>query len=273
MPLGSVCALDIAKHNGRYFIYIPVIEGAFPPDGMITGVKTYVVHADSMAGPWSEPINMDINGHIDPGHAVGEDGRRYLFLSEGARVRITDDGLKRDGKIEKVYDGWPIPDEWEVEGIALEGPKLMRRNGWFYMFSAAGGTAGPATSHMVLVARSRSIHGPWENHPSNPIVHTSSAAEPWWSRGHATPIEGPDGRWWMSYHGYENGYRTLGRQMLLDPMEWRSDDWPYALGGDLGRAIVKPKRGRQRPARHCRRTSGQNCWAPRFSSRTLKKAI
>ena len=61
-------------------------------------------------------------------------------------------------------------------------------------------------------------------------MRTNSASEKWWSRGHATPVEGPDGSWWLVYHGYENGYWTLGRQPLLDPMRWTDDGWFTADG-------------------------------------------
>jgi len=244
VPLGTVWALDIAKHGGRYFIYIPVLTKA-QAEGL--PFKTYVIHADSMAGPWSEPIDMGIDGHIDPGHAVGEDGRRWLFLNDGHRVPISDDGLRREGAVEKVYDGWPIPEDWVIEAPAPEGPKILRHGGWFYLFSGQGGTAGPPTSHMVVVARARSIDGPWENCPHNPIVRTASKAEPWWSRGHATPVQGPAGDWWLAYHGYENGFRTLGRQMLLEPFEWTADGWPKAVGGDLSRPLRKPKGGHDLP--------------------------
>lgn len=232
--IGSVWALDIARHDGRYFIYIPALAPGGPP-------KTWVIHADTMAGPWSAPVDLGIDNLIDPGHVVGEDGKRYLFLNGGHRVRLSDDGLRIDGPVEHVYDGWPIPDDWIIEGFALEGPKLLRKDGWFYMFSGQGGTAGPPTSHMVVVARSRSINGPWENCPHNPIVRTQSRDEPWWSRGHATPVQGPAGDWWLVYHGYENGFRTLGRQMLLEPIEWTADGWPKALGGTLSRPLAKPK--------------------------------
>ena len=244
-PLGSVWALDIAKHDGRYFIYIPIFntEAAdFPKQGL--PCKIFVVHAASMHGPWSEPIDMGIDGCIDPGHGVGEDGKRYLFLNNGARVRISDDGLRRDGPVEQVYDGWPIPEDMTVEAPALEGPKLLRHDGWFYLFCGEGGTAGPPTSHMVIVARSRSIDGPWENCPHNPIVHTASRREPWWSRGHGTPIEDKAGNWWLAYHGYENGLRTLGRQFLLEPFEWDADGWPRMLGGDLSRPLPNPATAR-----------------------------
>jgi xylan 1,4-beta-xylosidase len=235
--IGSVWALDIAKHEGRYYIYIPALDTNDPTRAL----KTWVIHASDMRGPWSDPVDMRLDGYIDPGHAVGEDGKRYLFFNGGHRVRISDDGVSAAGKVEHVYGGWPIPDDWIIEGFALEGPKLLRKDGWFYMFSGQGGTAGPPTSHMVVVARSRSIHGPWENCPHNPIVRTAHRDEPWWSRGHATPIQGPAGDWWLIYHGYENGLRTLGRQMLLEPMAWSADGWPKAASGDLARPLAKPR--------------------------------
>jgi xylan 1,4-beta-xylosidase len=241
--LGLVFAVDLCKHNGRYFIYIPIMHTAATTafDGQS---KIFVIYADDMAGPWSEPMALAISDYIDPCHIVGEDGKRYLFLSGVSRVQLSDDGLAVAGPIEHVYDGWKYPDDWIVEAFALEGPKLLRHGGWFYLISAVGGTAGPPTGHMVIAARSRSIHGPWINCPQNPIVRTKSASEPWWSRGHATLVEGPAGDWWMIYHGFENGYRTLGRQTLLEPVEWTPGGWPRAAGGDLAQPVAKPAGGR-----------------------------
>jgi xylan 1,4-beta-xylosidase len=234
-PIGSVWACDLVKHDGRYYIYIPARKPGYR--------STYVIYADKIEGPWSEPIDLKLPDHIDPGHVVGEDGERYLFLSGGDRVRLTKDGLSTSGAVEHVYDPWRYPSDWDVESFSPEGPKLLRRGEYFYMVLAVGGTAGPPTGHMVIAARSRSIHGPWENAPHNPLVRTQSRDEKWWSRGHASLIEGPDGDWWMVYHGYENGYWTLGRQTLLDPIEWTTDGWFRAKGGDLSRPLRKPKRG------------------------------
>jgi len=93
---------------------------------------------------------------------------------------------------------------------------------------------------MITVARSKSVHGPWLHSPHNPMVRTQQASERWWSRGHATLLEGPGGRWWAVYHGYENGYRTLGRQTLLEPVSWTAEGWPKAEGGDLSASFAKP---------------------------------
>lgn len=230
-PLGTVWAMDLVKHKGRYYIYIP----ANPNDRQ----SIFVIHADNIRGPWSEPIDLKIDA-IDPGHAVGEDGKRYLFVNGVRRIGLTDDGLATVGALAQVYDPWRYPDNWVVEMFAPEGPKIFRRGEWFYLMTAVGGTSGPPTSHMVIVARSRSIHGPWLDCPHNPILRTQHADEPWWSRGHATAIEGPAGDWWLIYHGYENGFRTLGRQTLLEPMVWTRDGWPRATGGSLSSPLPKP---------------------------------
>lgn len=211
---GSVYAPDLVKYKGRYYIYYPA-AGA-----------NYVVYADNIRGPWSQPVKLDLTG-IDPGHVVGEDGKRYLYVDKGAIAPLSEDGLKVTGPKKTVYEGWQFPKEWKTEGngdMFLEGPKLLHKDG-YYMVSAEGGTAGPATSHMVVEARSKSVFGPWENSPYNPLVHTYSASDPWWSKGHGTLIDDAEGNWWVVYHAYAQGYHTLGRQTLIDPVEWTADGW------------------------------------------------
>ena len=130
-PLGNTFAVDIAEHDGRYFIYIPFIP---TPWSTLTDASIFVIHAPSMRGPWSEPIDLGIRGAIDPGHVVGEDGRRYLFVSGIRRIGLADDGLATVGELEQVYDGWRYPDDWITEAYALEGP------------SSSAGTAGSTWS-------------------------------------------------------------------------------------------------------------------------------
>jgi len=237
-PLSTVFAPDFIEHDGRFYLYIPFIPSAW--SDAIPEPQIWVIHADSPEGPWSEPVYTGVSGAIDPGHVLGEDGERYLFVSGIRRCRLSRDGLHAVTSLEQVYDGWRYPDEWITEAYALEGPKLFPRGEWFYLVSAVGGTGGPPTGHMVIVARSRSVHGPWENAPGNPIARTRSADEDWWSRGHATILDAPDGSWWMVSHGYANGYRTLGRQALLEPIAWTEDGWPVASAADVGAPLAKP---------------------------------
>ncbi len=212
--LGSVWAPDIAKIGDKFYIYFTVSRHG-----------NFVVYADSPYGPWSDPIDLHV-GQIDPCIAIGEDGQKWLFLSGGQRIKLTEDGLNTiPGTLERVYQGWPIPEDWTTEGMCLEGPKLKKIGDWWYYLSAEGGTAGPPTSHMVVVARARTLDGPWENSPYNPLIHTYKDTDRWWSRGHGSLIDTPDGRWYVVYHSYENGFTGLGRQTLLEPVVLNKEGW------------------------------------------------
>jgi len=210
--IGSVWAPDLVKYNNKYFIYFPANN------------EIYVVWATSIAGPWSDPIDLKIN-NIDPGHVVDENGKRYLYSANGGYVPLSDDGLSVIGETKHVYDGWPIPREWTIECFCLEGPKLAKRGEYYYLTVAEGGTAGPATSHMIISARSKTPFGPWENSPYNPIERTIESSERWWSKGHGTFLDDINGNWWMVFHGYEKGFYNMGRQTLLQPIEWTNDGW------------------------------------------------
>ena len=183
---------------------------------------------DIKKGDWTEPRLIRANiPSIDPGHVIGEDGKRYLFMSQNAMFPLTDDGLKSAGDYKLVYPTWPIPDEFDVEGTCTESPKLLRHDGWLYLTTAQGGTMGPSTSHMIISLRSKSVFGPWELSPYNPVKHTYSADETWARKGHGTLVEGPDGKsWYIVYGGFLKGHRgTTGKATLLEPIEWTEDGW------------------------------------------------
>jgi beta-xylosidase len=209
---GSAMAPDLIKYKGRFYLYYPA-KGT-----------NWVVWTDNIKGRWSAPIDLKVSG-IDPGHVVGEDEKRYLYVDNGFVVQLSDDGLSTIGERKKVYDGWEYPKTWKTEGMYLESPKLMFKDGYYYLISAQGGTAGPATSHMVIAARSKKVLGPWENSPYNPVIHTYSANDNWWSKGHGTLVDDTKGNWYMVYHAYSSGNYPLGRQTLIEPVEWTSDGW------------------------------------------------
>lgn len=210
--VGSVYAPDFIKYKDKYYIY-------FPANG-----TNWVVTAPAPKGSWSDPIDLKVS-FIDPGHVIDGKENRYLHLSDGNLIQLTDDGLSVIGGVAKVYNGWEIPDSFNVECFCLESPKLTFRKGYYYLTSAQGGTAGPPTSHMVVSARSKSPTGPWENSPYNPIIYTMQKQETWWSKGHGTLVDDTKGKTWMFFHGYENSYHTLGRQTLMQAIEWTDDGW------------------------------------------------
>ncbi|CAM3380891.1 family 43 glycosylhydrolase [Marinicrinis lubricantis] len=225
---GDVWAPDFVHYGGKYYIYFPSQR------------TNWVITADDPRGPWSEPVNLHTK-YIDPGHVVGPDGKRYLHLSGGYMIELEEDGITTVGEARKIYEPWKYPEDWIVEAFSLEGPKLTYRDGYYYLTVAQGGTAGPPTSHMVAVSRSRTPWGPWEHSPHNPIIRTESAQENWWSQGHGSLVDTPEGDWWMVFHAYEKGLHSLGRQTLLLPVEWTPDGWfriPEGVRAD--QTIPKP---------------------------------
>lgn len=219
--ISNAWAPDLLKYKDKFYLYFP------------SNKKIYVCIADNIKGPWSDPIEVKGSEGIDPGHVVSVQGNRYLFVHKGRMAPLSDDGTSLTDTLKTVHKGWPIPQTWVTEGKwpekYLESPKLIYHNGYYYLTSAEGGTAGPATSHMVVSARAKSLYGPWEESPYNPIIHTYSASDPWWSKGHGTLIDDADGHWWIVYHAYANGYHTLGRQTLIEPVEWTSDGWFHTV--------------------------------------------
>ncbi len=216
----SIFAPEICKVGDKFYIYYPTSAG-----------QNYVVMADTPMGPWSEPVKVEAEG-IDPGHVYAENGKQYLYTNNCFAVELSEDGLAAVGERQKLYEGWEFPSDWETEGVWLESPKLFRRGEYFYLVTAEGGTAGPATSHMVVVARSKSAVGPWENMPTNPLVHTYSVDEEWWSKGHGTIFDDADGNWYIVYHSYRNSYHTLGRTTIIESIDWTEDGWPKLAVGE-----------------------------------------
>jgi len=228
---GNIWAPDFIKYKDTFYIY-------YYADG-----ANWVISAPSVTGPWCKPVKIDL-WYIDPGHAHDDEGNRYLFFDRHF-IKLTDDGMSLDGELMDSYGGWEIPEDFVVEygfGVmTYESSKITRKGEYYYITTAQGGTAGPSTGHMVISARSKSLLGPWENSPYNPIIRTLHKSEKWWSKGHGTLVDTPDGDWFIMYHAYEKGFHTLGRQTLLEPIEWMEDGWFKCMDStDLEKPIKKP---------------------------------
>ncbi len=259
---GGTWAPDITYYGGKYYIYTTPFDlrrvdprnksltwaqvshlGTKTKAGGDKSFKNVVLWANDPAGPWSDPIDIGVYGVFDPGHIVDQRGNRYLYFNKGIMVQLTPDGLGTVGEVKQVYDGWEYPKDWVVECHCLEAPKLTFHNGFYYLSSAQGGTGGPATAHMGIMARSKSVEGPWENSPYNPVVRTESQDEKWWRQGHGTLVDDVEGNWWFLYTGYEKGYTHLGKQSLLLPVEWTADGWPRIKAGVTPTEILRKPAG------------------------------
>ncbi len=252
---GGAWASELTYYKGKFYIYTTQSDPSRGNVGHHRSLlvperaqgdkqwKNIVMWADRPEGPWSDPIDIGVYGLFDPGHVADQQGNRYLYFNRGMMIRLAPDGLSAVGELKKVYDGWQYPKEWATSCLCLEAPKFLFRNGYYYYLSAEGGTDGPTTAHMEVVARSKSVEGPWENSPYNPLVHNFSADNKWWRQGHGTIVPDDAGKWWFLYTGFENGYTVFGKQSLLLPIEWTDDDWPRVPSGITATDILHKPAG------------------------------
>ena len=183
-----------------------------------------VVSSDRPEGPYSRPAIIEEDG-IDPSLFVDTDGRRYMLLNRGARILELDStATHRISPAEMLYYG--------DNKRNPEGPHLLYKDGYYYLFLAEGGTG---YGHMVTAARSRTLRGVYEPCPYNPIMTQRNPAARIQRCGHGDLVETPDGSWYMvylcgrKYIGGDGEPRSiLGRETGLDPVCWTPDGWPIA---------------------------------------------
>jgi xylan 1,4-beta-xylosidase len=227
LPIGIVLAMDLVKHDARYFLYIPVQQPA--------RTTVYVIHTDDIRGRWSDPIDLCLDGCLGCGHTVDEDGGRHLFVNGDRRIRLADDGLTTVGALVAAYVNGKPP-------VPSAGPQLLRHGEFFYCISTADGTDGLADCH-IAVSRSPSLTGRWERCPFDPTGNAGGADGSGWTRGRVALVQGPAGDWWIVCDGFDNSCRPMGRQLLLESVEWTRDGWFRLSGGDPARLQRKPRGG------------------------------
>lgn len=207
-------APDISYYKGRYYICATYRLN----DTGTVYRKQIVVSSDKPEGPYSEPVFLDEDG-IDPSIFTDEDGRRYMLLNRGARIfEISEDATRQIGEASLLFYG--------DHKRAPEGPHLLKKDGYYYLFEAEGGTG---IGHRVTVSRSKELLGVYEPCPYNPILRQMDETATIQRCGHGKPVQTPDGNWYMVYlcgRKIDGSYSILGRETALDPITWTADGWP-----------------------------------------------
>lgn len=244
-------APEIATDNGKFFVYYTARKVNGP---LCVAVAT----AAAPVGPWADhgPLVCQEDGSIDAVPVTAEDGQRYLIWKEDGNSRrrptplwaqrLTADGTRLTGQPKELFHndaGW--------EGAVVEGPFVLRREGWFYLFYSGAGCCGANCNYALGVARSRRLLGPWEKYPANPILAGNST---WKCPGHGSIVTTAGGRHFLLYHAYDALTSVfVGRQGMLDEVTWRPTGWPqinegYGPGTEIGNALAPERdnfQGRQ----------------------------
>ncbi|MBQ7917030.1 MAG: family 43 glycosylhydrolase [Firmicutes bacterium] len=225
-------APDISYHDGRFYITVTYRHNDIPPYFYLEGDDApvfrhqIIVSSDKPEGPYSKPAKIYEDG-IDPSLFVDDDGRRYMLLNRGARIlELNADATERISDAEMLYYG--------ANKRNPEGPHLMKKDGYYYLFMAEGGTG---QGHVVTVARSKTLRGTYEPCPYNPIMTQRDPGALIQRAGHGELVDTPDGEWYLAYlcgreyYPQPGVYRTmLGRETSMDRVVWTPDGWPIANG-------------------------------------------
>jgi len=196
----------------------------------------YLVTCPTIDGEWSEPVYLNSSG-FDPSLFHDDDGRKYLVNQlwdhRPGRNRFAGIVLqeyshaqrKLAGERRNIFPGTSI-------GFT-EAPHLYKRNGWYYLITAEGGTGW---GHAMTMARSRSLGGPYELHPDKYIITARDRPHaPLQRAGHGDLVDTPAGETYAVYlcgRPLPNrGRCVLGRETAIQKMAWGKDDWLRTLDG------------------------------------------
>lgn len=237
---GGVWAPALRHHDGLFRIYYP------DPDFGI-----FVVTATDPRGPWSTPVKVEgATGVIDPAPFWDDDGQGWLAYSYAksrsgkinlvALKKLNAAGTRTEGEEHIIINGDTLPPVQTSDGpkqwVVIEGAKLHKRDGWYYVFAPAGGVKGGWQS----VFRARDILGPYQgrnvmDQGDTPVNGPHQGA---W-------VDTPEGEDWFVHFSDADAY---GRRVHLQPMRWSDDGWPLIGAPQPGTHRGQPVLRHRKPA-------------------------
>ncbi|MET3713474.1 alpha-N-arabinofuranosidase [Sphingomonas trueperi] len=266
----AVFAPDISYHAGTFYIV----------NTCVSCKGNFVITAKDPRGPWSDPIWLPFEG-IDPS-ITWEGDKAYIVNNrapdetpryEGHRAIWIQEYDWRAGKMvgpstQLINGGVDIT----KKPVWIEGPHIFRKDGWYYLTAAEGGTS---VNHSQVVFRSRDLLGPYVPFTDNPILTQRdldpNRPNPVTSTGHATLVQTQKGDWWATFLGvrpYADDFYNTGRETFLLPVTW-TDGWPMIL--PHGKPVPMVARAPNLPAQAAPAlpTSGGFSYVDRFAGNTL----
>ncbi len=217
---GGIWAPCLSYDNGIFYLVYTDVK---TKKGRYYNNHNYMVQTTDIRGEWSEPVYLNSTG-FDPSLFHDRDGKKYLVnMRNGFKGILLQEydpvNKKLTGEIRNIYQG--------TEAGFTEGPHLYRIGDWYYLIVAEGGTG---YGHCVTQARARSVWGPYETDPQNPMLTSKSEDEGNLKKcGHADFTDTPDKEWYMVHLCARppKGSTSclLGRETAIQKVYWSEDGW------------------------------------------------
>lgn len=214
---GGIWAPCLSYHEGTYYLVYTDVK---TKKGRYYNNHNYLVETKDIYGDWSDPVYLNSTG-FDPSLFHDIDGKKYLVNMrngfKGILLQEYDVNNKcLIGEVKNIYTG--------TKAGYTEGPHLYFINGWYYLIVAEGGTG---YGHLVTMARSKEIWGPYETDPGNPMLYSKGEGG-LQKCGHADIIDGGNGEWYMVHlcaRPREDNKSILGRETALQAVYWNEEGW------------------------------------------------
>jgi xylan 1,4-beta-xylosidase len=228
----AVFAPAIEEHDGTFYILNTCVDCG----------GNFLITAKDPKGPWSDPVWLPQVGGIDASIFFDEDGRAWIVNNDNPPGPAEYSGHRAiwiqeyDQKAKVTIGPRTVLLDKGVNPAAKpiwpEGPHILKKDGWYYLVAAEGGTA---EGHSQVVLRAKSVTGPYVPYKDNPILTQRGLPKdrslPITSAGHADLVDTPDGQWWATFlavRPYGDDLYNTGRETFLLPVEWK-DGWPVIL--------------------------------------------
>lgn len=215
-------APELSYDNGKVYLYYAAHKKG---GNLCVGVAS----ADRPEGPYRDhgPLMCQEVGSIDAFPMRDEKGKLHLIWKEDANsvgkptsiwaMEMNEERTALTGEKKELFRN-DVP--WE--GNLVEGVSMMRHGAYFYAFYAGAGCCGGGCTYATGIARSKSLLGPWEKFPNNPVL---TKAGEWTCPGHGTPVE-KNGRYYFLYHAYNRQSNVFtGREGMLIEFRFTPDKW------------------------------------------------
>ncbi|EXJ76416.1 murein transglycosylase [Cladophialophora psammophila CBS 110553] len=221
---GGLYAPTIRYHGGTIFVVCTNITTP-AASSLGSASENFIVSTqDIWSGNWSDPVYFDFQG-IDPSIFFDDDRRSYIQASAApgpmTKIHLFEIDLKTGQKLSEEKMVWA-----GTGGVYPEGPHLYKKDGWYYLVISEGGTHA---GHMVTIARSRAIFGPYEAFEGNPILTARRTGEYIQFTGHCDMFRDREGNWWGVCLGVRKdraGRFIMGRESFITPGKWSEGGWP-----------------------------------------------
>lgn len=269
----GIFAPAISYHDGTFYVVCTMVDAG----------GNFVVTATDPAGPWSDPVWLGFEG-IDPSLFFDDDGRAWMLNNRAPEgppqysghraiwVQEFEPATRRMiGPSTMIINGGV---DLSTKPVWIEGPHIYKRDGWYYLCCAEGGTS---VNHSQVILRSREITGPFAPWDKNPIMTQrdlpGDVPDAVTSTGHADLVVGPDGNWWavfLAVRPYQGRFSPMGRETFLLPVSWPENGWPVILESGVRVPLLgKTPDGVARIKDAPERFDGSRDWRDDFSAANL----